>query len=118
MKQMNGALRRLKEQVGDAAKRDENLKIINDMQRGCVGAKGLPVPADVLGPKNPAGVLAPNDDAAKKTEGYHRDLIAAMRLMLDIETDLLDNKSDAAKAKLDALMKLRDEAHTRLGVKD
>ena len=48
MKGMNRAMKALKVSIGDAAKKDENLKLVGEMQRNCAIAKSLPVPADVL----------------------------------------------------------------------
>ena len=36
---MNRAIRTLKGQVSDGAKKEENLRLVSDMQRGCLGAK-------------------------------------------------------------------------------
>jgi hypothetical protein len=110
MRGMNRALRQLSQQVGDAAKKDENLRLINDLQRGCVNAKGAPFPEPLL--KKAA------DDAAraKMTEEFRRELIKMLRLLLDIETDVFDGQGDAAKAKLEELEKLRDHAHEEMGL--
>ncbi len=112
MKGMNRALRQLNQQIGDATKREENLRLINDMQRGCVNAKGAALPEDVL--------KKANDDAGKKKmrEEFRRELIKTMRLLLDIEADIADGKNDAAKTKLGELTKLRDHGHEEMGVKD
>ncbi len=112
MKSMNRPLRQLRTQIGDATKKDENLKLINDMQRGCIAAKGQPVPHEVtdLGA----------DDAAKAemADEYRRELVTALRLMVDAEQAVLDGKGDEAKAALDELVKVRDHAHEELGIKD
>lgn len=112
MKSINRAAKQLLEQITDSSKMDENLKLINDMQRSAVIAKGLPLPADVL--------EHGKDDAAKAKmrETFRRDLMKALGLMLDIEGDLLDGKGDAAKVKLDELTKLREKSHDELGVKE
>jgi hypothetical protein len=112
MKGMNRALRQLNAQIGDASKKDDNLRIINDMQRACVNAKGAPLPEGIL--KKAA------DDAAKAKlhAEFRHELIKAMRLLLDIETAIADGKGEAATAKLEELKKLRDHAHEEMGVED
>lgn|SRR5262245_56129005 len=112
MKGTNRAIRQLRGQVTDSSKKDENLRLVSDAQRGLVLAKGQPLPDDVL--KNA------KDDAAKAqmNAAFRKDLIGALHLLLDIETDIADGKGDAAKAKLEELIKKRDAAHKELGVKD
>jgi len=112
MRSMNRPVRQLRGQIGDATKRDENLRMINEMQRGCVAAKGLPAPEGVL-----ANVA---DDAAKaeKNEHYRRDLIKALRILVDMEVAVMDGKGDEASKKLDELIAARDKAHEEMGIKD
>lgn len=110
MRGMNRAAGQLAQQVADASKKEENLKLINDMQRGCVSAKGQPVPNDVL------ERIADPAAKAKAAEEYRHRLMKALRLMVEIESDIDAGNGDAAKAKLDELGKLRDESHKALGV--
>lgn len=112
MRSMNRPVRQLRGQIGDATKRDENLRMINEMQRGCVAAKGLPAPEGVL------ANLA--DDAAKAetNEHYRRDLIKALRILVDMEVAVMDGKGDEASKKLDELIAARDKAHEEMGIKD
>jgi hypothetical protein len=111
MKGMARAMKQLAPQIADASKKDENLKLINDMQRACVAAKGAPVPDGVLS--------RAKDDAerAKWATEYRKDLLASVRVMLDIEQDLLDGKGQDAKVKLDQIIKLRDGSHNLMGVR-
>ncbi len=112
MKGMNRAMKQLHASIADASKKDENLRLVNDMQRNCVVAKGLPVPDDVF--KN-----APDDAAKAKTrEAIRRDLISVLRKLIEVEQSLLDGKTDAAKSTLDEVQKMREDAHKRLGIKD
>ena len=112
MKQIRRAMTQLQAQVTDTSKKDENLKLINDMERGCVLAKGQSLPRD--------RTEKAADDAAKAklNETFHSDMRKALRLMLDIEDDLIAGKNDAAKTKLDQLQKLREDGHDALGVKE
>lgn len=112
MKGMNRALKTLHSQIKDESKLQENLQLISDAQRACVGAKGQPAPDDIL--------EKAKDEAAKKelSKTYRRDLIRALKKLVEIEEGLLDGKSDAAAAALEEVIKLRDEAHKAMGVKD
>jgi hypothetical protein len=112
MKGMNRALRQLSRQIGDESKKEENLRLINDMERGCVNAKGAKLPEDVLEhAKDEAG-------KAKMATEFRSDLIKVMRVLLDIETDIADGKTDDAKAKLKEVEKMRDHGHQEMGLKE
>lgn len=110
MKQMNRVLRQLKSQIGDATKRDENLRLITEMQRGCVGAKGAALPPDFL--KDAAG------DGAKANAqwAFRAEMIALLRVLIDTEEAVGLGKADVAKAKLDAAIAIRDAGHKRYGL--
>lgn len=110
MKLMDRSLEKLRGQIGDAAKRDENLRLINEVQRGAVTAKGQPLPPDVL--KKAA------DDTAKTklSETFRKELIAFVRKLLDIETEIADGKTDAARTHLEEAMKIGEAAHRALGL--
>jgi hypothetical protein len=112
MKQMNRSMKQLSEQITDPSRLDENLRLINDMQRGCAAAKGLGVPRDMLEKaKTP-------EEKTKLVSEFRKDLIAVMRSLLEIEESMIDGKSAYAKAKLDTIIDARDKAHKALGVKD
>lgn len=125
MKLMGRSLRQLRSQIDQPAARAENLKLINDMQRGCIAAKSAPFPNDVKKgePKPgdlPSAPAAQQDQAAHAAEAetYRKHLARALRLLLDIEDAVADGKPDVAKAKTDDLIKLRDAAHKELEVKE
>jgi hypothetical protein len=112
MKGMDRAVKQLGKQITDASKKEENLRLVNDMERGCVMAKGAPVPQDVL--------AKAKDDAekAKWSAEYRKQLFSALRVMVDLEQDILDGKNDDAAKKLAQITKLREESHKILGVKE
>lgn len=112
MKAMNRAARALNGQISDTTKKDENIRLINEMQRGCAMAKGLPVPEDFL--------KSAKDEAAKAKiiAEYRTDMIKVMRTMIDIEEAIIAGKVDQAKAGMEAVEKMREASHTRLGVKE
>jgi hypothetical protein len=139
MKLMRRSLRQLRAQITDSAKRDENLKLIGDMERGCLSAKSMPVPdrhekeaegsrgsdhgssGDGTKPNEaPKAQSAntPSSDWAKTEEMYRGDLISLMRQLLDVEQDLAARKFDQAKADLDKVIATRKDAHKELNVKD
>lgn len=112
MKAINRGYRQLGDQIASAAKKDDNLRIIGEMQRATLAAKGQPVPADLL--------AHAGDDAAKAklAATFRSELIGALRAMLDLEQDVVDGRTDAAKSKLEALLKVRDHGHTAMGVSE
>lgn len=111
MKVMSRSLKQLGPQIQDAAKRDENLRLINAMQQACVSAKGAALSDGVL--------ARAKDDAerVKWADDYRRQMLACLRILVDVEQDILDGKGAPAKAKLDELIKLRDSSHDALGVR-
>jgi hypothetical protein len=114
MKSLNRNARQLRETIGDPSKNADSLRALNAMQNAAVFAKGQALPDDV-----PAMETA-KDDAARKQiqDTYRRNLLKLTRTMLDMEQDILDGKNDAAKAKLPDLIKLRDDSHKFLGIKE
>jgi hypothetical protein len=112
MKGMNRGLKNLLAQVGDPTKKDDNLKIVNDMQRACVGAKSQPVPKDVLEKAGDAKAQA------KVSAAYRTYLIKTMRTLLDLEEAIVSDNNDVAKAKVAEIEKLRDAGHDAVGLSD
>lgn len=112
MKMMNRAARQLGGQIADAAKKDENLKLINDIQRGCATAKGAGVPADVLSKAK--------DDAekAKLAKAFRTDLIKVLRAAIELEELVADGKTAEAKTKFDEVVKMQDAGHAAMGLKE
>jgi|GEM_PF-2034413 len=111
MKIMGRSLRTIKAQAGDAEKREENLRLVNDMQRGCVTAKGG-APESIL--KNAASEA----DKAKMKDEYRKGLVSLLKKLIELEEAIGDNKGDAAKGLVDEVVKMRDEMHEKMGVKD
>ncbi len=112
MKGMGRALRGLQANISDAAKRDDNLKSIGDMQRNCIAAKSMPLPSDVM-----KGVTDPAE-RAKLQNAYRADLIKLARALLDLEQSVVEGKGDQAKTQLDSIIEMRDAGHKAMGVKD
>lgn len=112
MKSMNRAMRPLRKIVGDPSQKAEALRLVGDMQRGCLAAKSQPLPKDVL--EHAA------DDAAKAklAVAFRHDLIELMRQLLDLEELIDAGKSDEATAKLADIVKLRDRSHDQMGIRD
>ncbi len=112
MKSMGRPLRQLRSQITDGAKKEENLQLINDMQRGAVAAKGAKLSEKLL--KNA------KDDAAKAemSKNFRKRMLALTKSLLEVESLLMDDKFDDAKAELEKAIKMRDEGHEALGVKD
>ena len=110
MNSIERAYKALTPQIADGAKKDENLRLIAEMQRGIAVSKAQPLPEDV-GEKT-----ASEADKAKASAEYRRRLTQAMRLMLDIEDDIDAGRGAEAAKKLSALQDLEHEAHESLGV--
>jgi len=110
MKQMNRALKALTEQIKDTTKTEENLRLVNEIQRGCAASKGLGIPAKLL--------EKAKDEAGKKklAEEFRKDLIAAMRALLEVEELLAAGKVNEAATKLEVIGEMAEKAHTALGV--
>ncbi len=112
MKSMGRPLKTLRAQITDASKKDENLQLINDMQRGAVTAKGAKLSDDVL--KKGADAKA----KAEMAKDYRRHMLALTKTLLEVETLLMDDKLEEAKAELEKAVKMRDEGHKKMGVDD
>ena len=110
MKGMNRAIQQLRDQVADPSKKDACLKLINDAQRGCIGAKGG-VPHQITDMKDEGA-------RAKAADSFRRHLLTLARKLLDIEQNILDGKTDAAKAMIGEVVKMRDDGHKEFGVDD
>ena len=109
MSLMNRGLRTLKKQIADPTKKDENLKLIGDVERGCVIAKNA----------TPERQLNAVEDKAKRDEtaiAYRRQLLKVLSKLVKMETAVMDGKNDEASATLDEIVKLRDEGHEMMGV--
>ena len=51
-------------------------------------------------------------------ESFRRDCVKLMGVLLELETAVLDGKTDVAQATLKKVTNMRDEAHTRYGVEE
>jgi hypothetical protein len=111
MKAMNRSLDALQIQIADASKKTESLRLINDMQRGCIGAKGAE-------PRDAIAAAKTDDEKKAVARKFRESLIALARKMLDLEVNLMNDKFDAAKNDLDAIVKMHDEGHKAMGVKE
>jgi len=105
MKGMNRAFRQLKDSVGAAASKDENLRLIGDIQRGVVQSKGM----------TPPGKGVADEKKAAHTEEYRRVQIELLKLTIDLESQTMDGKVKDAEATFAKVEKLKDEAHTKFG---
>ena len=111
MKGMGRALSRLAKQVTDTSKKAENIGLISDAQRACVAAR-----AGV-----PKGPWSEEQDATKRLTAlipYRKDMIALEQELIAAELAMLDDKNDVAKGHIEKCLKLRDEGHKRMGIKD
>ena len=111
MKAMGRALKQLKAQVGDASKKDENLKLVATIQYGCAAAKSAPLPGNIT-----KGM----DDAAKAKldETFRSNLRGVMATAMQLEDAILNGKTDEAAKLVDKLNEQREAGHKAVGLKD
>ena len=112
MKTMNRSLKQLKSQLAETSKRDENLALVNEMERGCVTAKGLALPKDVL---ERAG-----DEAAqaKMKQNYRAEMLTLLKSLISLEEAIGNGKADEAKKIIEEIQRQREKEHKAMGVKD
>lgn len=110
MKIMNRALKTLRDQASDTTKKEENLKLVSDMQRGCLAAKGL-MPDRAIGRMGA-------DKKEETTVAYRKQLITMLEKLLKLETAIIDGKGSDAGKLIDEIETLRDAGHKQLGVRD
>ena len=109
MKLMGRSLKALKASAGDASKKEENLRLIGDMQRGAANAKGLPLPEKIL------NAAKGDAERATLTLKSRTELMSLMRKQLDLEQAILDGKTDVATKLVAELAKAREDGHEAVG---
>ena len=109
MKLMGRSLKALKASAGDASKKEENLRLIGDMQRGAANAKGLPLPEKIL------SAAKGDAERATLTLKSRTELMSLMRKQLDLEQAILDGKTDVATKLVAELAKAREDGHEAVG---
>lgn len=112
MKAMQRSFETLERQATDPSKRDENLRLINDAQRGCVLAKGAGVPRDIV----EKAALPDAAAKARMADDYRVHLVATLRKLIDLEEAVAAGKNDDIKAAMSAIAKLREEGHNAMGM--
>lgn len=112
MKAMGRQLRGLKDTIGDAAKKDQNLAAINAMQAACVAAKGMALPGSVK-----KDVTDPAE-RKKLADEYRADLMKVLQTLMDLEKAVWDGDSAKATATLAKVAEMRDAGHAAMGMKD
>ncbi len=101
MKILNGSLRRLGKQLGESDKKSENLNLVASAERAAIAAKGMK-------PENsPAGS---GPDAIK---AYQMAQITLARTLLDLEEQILNDKTEDAKKTMTKLGEIKDESHKK-----
>ena len=84
----------------------------SEPREGAVTAKGAKLSDDVL--KKGADAKA----KAEMAKDYRRHMLALTKTLLEVETLLMDDKLEEAKAELEKAVKMRDEGHKKMGVDD
>jgi hypothetical protein len=111
MKGLDRTLETLKASISDAAKKDENLRLLSDAERFAAGAKGA----------KPTDALAEAKDDAERTKmlnDYRRQLLSVLKSLIEAEEATMDGHTDKAKAALDKVAELREKGHKEFKVKE
>ncbi|MBS0188104.1 MAG: hypothetical protein JSS51_08540, partial [Planctomycetes bacterium] len=108
MKVMDRALETLQGQIEDVSKHEENLALINDLERGCVMGKGLPLPEAML---EHAGTP---EAKAELKRVYYSDMLGLLKKLILLEEAVLAKDSAAAKQRLLDVLAARDEGHQHM----
>lgn len=102
MKQLGAGLKSLKENIGNAEKKEENLKTITNMERATLSMKSAE-PSELNGA-----------DHAKAVHEFKKRQIQLMEHLLQLETLVLDDKTEQAKETLNKIEAFRNESHKEL----
>lgn len=111
MKLMNANLKRLKTQITDSTKKDDNLKLVNEAQRGAVIAKGMDTTEAFSRQPDPA-------KRAKMNADFRPQMIQLIEHLLTLERQIIADRTDDASKTLDLLKIYRTENHAAFGVED
>ena len=106
MKLINRSLRTLNRQIDDTAKKAENLKLVGDAERGAVLAKGME-------PEK-----APKDGREEYLKKFRLKQIELIGMLLELETDIVNDKTAEAKAVMAKLATFRDSTHKSFDVEE
>ncbi|MFT3684405.1 MAG: cytochrome b562 [Phycisphaerales bacterium] len=111
MKGLDRTLESLKASIGDASKKEDNLRLLSDAERFAAGAKGAK-PTEAL---NEA-----KDDAerAKMMTDYRKQLLSVLKSLIEAEEATMDGHTDKAKAALDKVAEAREKGHKEFKVKE
>lgn len=98
MKIMNRSLKNLEANIDKADQKEANLADISQMQSACVGAKRM----------KPSNIKDPSE---KGQEAYRRSHITLLKMLIELEEQVLDGKAAEAKATLGKIKSHKDAAH-------
>jgi len=104
MKEMNRAAQSLQTSISDASKKEENLKLIWAMERAEIQAKAT-TPRKLPGDKD------------KMLAEYRKAQIELLKLIVKLESETLDGKTNEASQTLAAIMQAKTAGHEKFGVK-
>jgi len=106
MKAINRSLRQVHSQLGDATKKDDTLRLLGEAERASIIAKGL----------EPS--TTPAEGREKYLKEFRRHQIRLVRLLLDLEMAVINDKGEEARQVMDKLAAYRDESHEEFKVED
>ncbi|HLO42251.1 MAG TPA: cytochrome b562 [Phycisphaerales bacterium] len=100
MKGLRQGMRQIRDLVADPAKKEEALQMIGLMQRAAVAAKGNK-------PEHMKEGVSIDD--------FRREMIKLVTQLLELETAVLDGKTEEAAALVTKLGEFRDASHEKFG---
>jgi soluble cytochrome b562 len=100
MKGLRQGMRQIRELVADPAKKEEALQLVGTMQRAAIAAKNSK-------PEHMKEGASPDD--------YRREMIKLVTMLLELETNVLDGKTEEANALIAKLGEFRDSSHEKFG---
>lgn len=107
MKELKGAMRRMRKSIADPEKKAENLEQIAVLQRNFVTAKSL-IP----------GVAAKSEKKDEMVLKYRGLMLDCLEKTIAMERAVLAGKGEEAEAAMKALHELQDSGHSEFKVED
>jgi hypothetical protein len=102
MEAMGKSFKALRGQVSDPTKNESSLQLLEDLEKHTLAAKAM----------TPRGATTrPTDERAKYVADYRTDMANLLRVELEVEEALLDNKNDKAAEAVKTLADMMGEGH-------
>ena len=104
MESINKSYKKLRTQITDAGKNEDSLKLLLDMQKNVLAAKGeVPVTAEKVAAA----------DKPKFIQGYRTEMNGLLTHLIKIETAVLEGKNSDAEKLVAGLMDIKKAGHDK-----